>query len=97
MYNLKLLGLCRRAGKLSPGHDAAKESIRRNKAKLVIIASDASDRLRDEILNLADGIPVIAAAETTEELSLLTGRKAAVMTVDDENFAKGIIVKQQED
>ena len=98
MYSLNLLGLCRRAGKLSAGHDAVKISLRKKNAKLVIIAADASDRLRDEIERLADGVPVLSVSETIDELSLLTGRKAAVMTVDDENFANGITKdKQQED
>ncbi|HHU84452.1 MAG TPA: 50S ribosomal protein L7 [Clostridiales bacterium] len=91
MNDLNMLGLCRRAGKLSPGHDAVKMSIRSGRAKLILITSDASDRLKKEISNLAGDIKIIFLQENIEELSLFIGRKAAVLSVDDENFAKGII------
>ena len=91
MQNINLLGMCRRAGKLSPGHDASKDAIRRKRARLILIASDASDRLKDEIKSLAGNIPLIELEGDTDEISLVIGRRAAVMTVDDDNFAKGII------
>ena len=39
---LSLLGLARRAGKLSLGNDAAVESLRKGQARLVLLASDLS-------------------------------------------------------
>ena len=57
------LGLSRRAGKLSCGHDAVIESIVKDKAELIILSSDASERLKNEIKHAASygnrNIPVI--------------------------------------
>ena len=47
------IGICRKAGKLCCGHDAVKESVVKNRAVLVFFSSDASERLKDEMKNLA--------------------------------------------
>ena len=44
---LSLLGLCRKAGKLSLGHDACKASLNAGAASLCVICTDASERLKD--------------------------------------------------
>ena len=71
------LGLSRRAGKLSCGHDAVIESIVKDKAELIILSSDASERLKNEIKHAASygnrNIPVI-------------GKKSAVLSVTDKSF-----------
>ena len=41
-----LLGLARRAGKISFGTESSIDTIERRKAKLVIIANDSSDRTK---------------------------------------------------
>ena len=46
---LSLLGMARRCGKISLGHDAVISSVVKNKAKLVILSSEASERLQREI------------------------------------------------
>ena len=50
---LSLLGLARRAGRVSLGHDAAIGSVVKNKAKLCVLSSDASERLKNEFLHAA--------------------------------------------
>lgn len=96
MYDkvLSLLGIARRAGKLSTGHDAAVSSIVKDSAKLRIVSSDASQRLKREISHSCTfgnkDIPVILADFTGADLSAAIGIKAAVITVDDEGFAKRI-------
>ena len=44
-----LIGLCRAAGGVACGTDAALQEIRRGRAKFVLIASDASDRTRKQL------------------------------------------------
>ncbi len=92
---LSLLGMCRRAGRLSCGHDAAIGSIRSKTAKLCLLSSDSSERLRKEIEREAtfDGrdIPVRLLLSTTEEIGHATSLKSAVVTVNDEGFAKAIL------
>ena len=87
-----LLGLSRRAGKLSPGHDAAVSSIKKRKAFLAITCNDCSQRLKDEIKDECnfDGrnIPYRDAPFTMEELNVALGIRAGVIAIDDKNLAK---------
>lgn len=92
---LSLLGMCRRAGRLSCGHDAAIGSVRSKSAKLCLLSSDASQRLRNEIEREADfegrSIPVRHLLSTMDEIGKATGLKSAVVTVNDEGFAKSML------
>lgn len=92
---LSLLGMCRRAGKLSCGHDAAVGSVRSKSAKLCLLSSDASQRLIKEIEREASfegrEIPVRALYSGMEEIGRVTGLKSAVVTVNDEGFAKTML------
>ncbi|MBR2079382.1 MAG: ribosomal L7Ae/L30e/S12e/Gadd45 family protein [Clostridia bacterium] len=98
---LNLLGMARRGGKLSLGHDAAISSIVKNKAKLCIISSEASERLKKEMSHACSfedkNIPVLITKYETLELSKAIGSKAAVITVDDEGFAKTLQIRYNED
>ncbi len=89
---LSLLGMARRSGKLSTGHDAVISSVVKSKARLVILSSEGSDRLKNEISHACSyggkNIPVLFTDYTTGELSKAIGIKAAVISLDDEGFAK---------
>ncbi len=92
---LSMLGMARRAGRLSMGHDMAEKSIKGRKAKLLLFATDMSDRLVREFEMLTDeympNLPSIRLDDSIDELHFALGYKAGVITVDDENFAKRII------
>ena len=92
---LSLLGMCRRAGRLSCGHDAAIGSVRSKSAKLCLLSSDSSQRLRKEIEREASfegrDIPVKLMLSTMEEIGTATGLKSAVVSVNDEGFAKTML------
>ena len=92
---LSLLGLARRAGKLAPGHDAAIESIVKNKASLCVLCLDASERLKREMKHACcydnKNIPVVEADFEAKELSSAIGTKAAVVAVNDEGFSKKLL------
>jgi len=45
-----LIGLARRAGKISFGTESSEDTIKKGKAKLVVIAEDSSDRTKMRIL-----------------------------------------------
>lgn len=91
---LSLLGIARRAGKLSLGHDAAIDAIVKNKAKLCIVCSDGSQRLKNEMSHACEygnkNIMFMQSEFTIQQLSQAVGSKAAVLTVNDEGFAKAI-------
>ena len=90
-----MLGLCRRAGKISPGHDAAFESIAKNKASACFLCADASDRLKDEFKRTTafDGrdIPCIEIGYEKNEIYYAAKIRAAVFTVDDAGFAQKLM------
>lgn len=92
---LSMLGMARRAGKLSMGHDMAEKSIKAHKAKMVLVCSDVSKRLVSEfqrtLENFRLDIPLIVADITINEIHFAVGYKAGVMTVDDVNFSDRII------
>lgn len=92
---LSFFGLARRAGRLAPGHDAAIESIVKNKAKLCVLCLDASERLEREIRHACSyggkNIPVIKSGFSAGELSKAIGTKAAVVSVNDEGFSKKLL------
>lgn len=92
---LSLLGLCRKAGKLSLGHDACKAALNAGSASLCVICSDASQRLNDEITALAEnaGVRIFDVSYSMMDIKNATAFKAAVFTVDDEGFSKTLIRK----
>lgn len=91
---LSMLGLARRAGKLSMGHDMAEQAILKKKAKLLLFCSDVSPRLIKEFEKTLEkhsiNITVIKTDFTLNEIHFGIGYKAGVLTVDDENFSKRI-------
>jgi len=87
---ISMLGLARRAGKLSMGHDMALGAVKERKAKMVIFSSDISPRLVAEFERAAQGIPCRAIDETMDEIHSCLGYRAGVLTVDDSNFSRRI-------
>ncbi|HOO25639.1 MAG TPA: ribosomal L7Ae/L30e/S12e/Gadd45 family protein [Clostridiales bacterium] len=96
---LLLLGLCRRAGRLSMGHDACLESIKDGQAKLCLLTADSSDRLKNEFAREIDfykkDIPLICSSFSFDDIKKATGRPAGVLTINDEGFA-GSFLKLEE-
>ena len=90
---LNLLGLARRAGRLSFGHDAVTDSIKSKASQLVLLSADASERLKNEMITLCEkfSADVLVTDCSMEDLGLATGMKRiAVLSVNDIGFAKSI-------
>lgn len=89
---LSLLGIARRASMASFGHDASLESVLRRRAKLVLIAKDASLRLEREFQRAAGStdIQVITLPYLMAEIAAATGMRAGVLTINDMGFANKI-------
>ena len=77
---LSLLGMARRAGRLSCGHDAAVEAIVKNRACLCAMSMLTRGQLKVNMEVLGSEAPMAA-------LSKAIGTKAAVITVNDPGFA----------
>ena len=93
---LGLLGLARRAGKLEIGDEAVKGSCGRNLAKLLLIASDASERTRATFESIAEGseLPCVTVSETREEIGNALGKRpSAIVAVCDSGFSAAIVKK----
>ncbi len=95
---MSLLGLARRAGKLSMGHDTALEAVRKRKAKLIVFASDISQRTVSDFEYENSNVPAVRIEETIAEIHFALGYKAGVLAVNDENFANRIteLIYQEE-
>jgi len=74
--NLQILGLAKKAGLLSIGEESAGAAARSGQAKLVISASDASERsVRNARINAEAGFAAYTAVPYTKfELGNVTGR-----------------------
>lgn len=91
---LSMLGLARRAGKLSMGHDMAEKALISGKAKLLVFAADSSERIYNEFGHLISKKNIKVKVQkpdiTMNEIHFACGYKAGVITVDDMNFADRI-------
>ncbi len=87
---LSNLGLARRAGKLAIGTEAVRDAVKSGRAEFVLIACDASDNTKKEILDSARFYKKEAVLTdfTMSELSSSLGKKGAVssVAVTDINF-----------
>ena len=89
---LGLIGLAMKAGKICFGADSVEEEIKKRKVKLLIIATDASERTKNKFVQLAEKyeIPVITY-EVIENLSKAIGKSnKAILGIKDINFAESI-------
>ena len=91
---LGMLGLAKRAGKVSTGTFICEKMIKSNTARLVILAEDASENTEKAIKNACDyyGTKLIKCSNKAD-LGHFSGAKAdrAVVCVNDNNFAKAIL------
>lgn len=91
--NEKLFGLltvCRRAGRMTIGFDACKESMEKGKARLVILASDISPKSEKEVRFFGGkyGVTVIKTAASRSDFAEGLGKEAVVYAICDDGFAK---------
>lgn len=89
---LNLLGLCKRSGNLSLGYDATIESITKKKAKLCLIASDASDRVKDRMKKNCENMKTAVFVTDFEikDFESSIGKSVAVFSVNEKGFAEKI-------
>lgn len=87
--NISFLGIITKAGKVVSGDESVLDTIRSGKAKLVLVASDASDNTIKKYTDKCSYYRVdIKVVSTKEELGMLTGTSIrAVVAIVDENMA----------
>ena len=84
------LGLCRKAGKLICGFDAAVEAMENGEGYLLLTASEISPKTEKEIIYKAKSanfcvykLPYIMA-----DMELLSKKRVGIFAITDENLAK---------
>ena len=91
------IGLCRKAGKLSCGHDAVKETVIKSTAQLVFLAEDASERLFREMSHACSyngkNIPIIRTKYKMADFAAGIGKGSGVFSVTDTGFATKLNLK----
>jgi ribosomal protein L7Ae-like RNA K-turn-binding protein len=82
------LGLCRKAGALAIGFDAAVTAMKHGKAVGILTASDASEKTLKEVQFHAEkyNTRVISLSATREEIGNIIKISAAVIAVTDKNL-----------
>ncbi|WP_078806394.1 YlxQ-related RNA-binding protein [Pilibacter termitis] len=89
---LNLLGLAQRSRNLVTGEELVLEEIRRQKAKLVFIANDASENTKKKITDKSKTYEVnYNLFFSHQELSNAIGASRKVIAVTDKGFAKRMI------
>lgn len=94
---LGFISLCRRAGRLTTGMDAAVEKAEKGEAHLLLLAQDLSTRSAARLRQKLPDIPVISLPCTMQTLSRYTGKNTGILAVCDENFAGGIRAMMSDD
>lgn len=92
---MKMIGLAVKARKASTGTAICIEELKRNRIKLLFIASDCSENTREKVFSaIADKNIETSKVFTKEQLGSIIGKEEiSVVGIKDFNFAKGIIDK----
>lgn len=87
---LSLLGIARKAGRLSLGNDPAVEAMKSGQTHLVLVASDLSQRTLKGIYHTAEEelIDVLKMDTTMDEIGVALGKRTGIIAVNDAGFAK---------
>ncbi|WML39095.1 YlxQ family RNA-binding protein [Neobacillus sp. OS1-2] len=90
---MSLLGLANRARKIISGEELAVKEIRNGKAKLVLLAADASDNTTKKISDKCNSYQVpLKRVEDRYLLGQAIGKEArVVVAVLDDGFAKKLV------
>ena len=86
---LGMLGLAKRAGKVQTGEDICSKAVKSGVSKLIIVACDASDNTKKSITDSCKFYKTkfVEAGSKAE----LGADSRAVVSVNDDNFAKAIL------
>jgi len=90
---LHLLGIARRAGRLTLGNDAVIEALRKGHTRLIVFAGDLSPRTSGGVGFAAkeEGVATVQIKATMDEISMALGKRTGVVAVNDPGFAKKLL------
>ena len=89
---MSLLGLARRANRLSLGFDSVCDSVRKGEAQIVLTTSDFSEGSLKKLMRCTEGCGTehIAIPYDGDRLNAALGKAVRVISVNDGGFAKKI-------
>ncbi len=86
---LSLLGLMRRAGKLSLGFDAAAESAESGKSCLILTTADISPKTLKELnYKINQKVSILTIDCSQDDLGKAIGKSVKIVSINDEGFAQ---------
>ena len=90
---VSLLGLAYRARKVVSGEETVLQTIRKQKAKAVLLAGDASERTRKTITDKCRfyRVPLLIVTDRTTLGSAIGKRERVVAAVTDQGFGEKLI------
>lgn len=91
---LPTLGLARRANLLAIGTEKVTDALKTGKARLVVIASDISEKSEKELRYLANNkVEILRISADLSTLSAAIGIRAGILAVTDSGLAGSICRK----
>jgi ribosomal protein L7Ae-like RNA K-turn-binding protein len=90
---LSMLGLCRKAGKLTLGFDSTAEAIRGGQARLILLTRDISQRSGEKIAAAAEHKKMIAEKTplTMEDIAGRFGKASGIIGITDKGLADAVL------
>ena len=86
---LNLLGIARRAGKITMGMDPVKSSIAKGETRVVLLARDFSSRSASGIESVCEE-ECLHLGQSMDEIGMAIGKRVGVISVNDAGFAKKV-------
>ncbi len=92
---LGMLGLAKRAGKVQTGEFLCDKAIKNGQSRLIIIASDISDKSKKAVCDACNyyGVDLIQYATAAELGNITGGGQKMVVSVNDDNFKNAVLSK----
>ena len=92
---LGMIGLAKRAGKITSGEFLCEKAIKSGQSRLIIIAEDISENAKKAILNACRhyGVEYIEFSSSSELGKAIGSDSRMVISVNDDNFKNAILSK----
>jgi len=89
---MALIGLAQKAGKVASGEFSSEKAVKEGKAKLVIVAEDASDNTKKKFNNMCTyyEVPYFLLGDKIQLGNAIGKEFRASLAIVDENLAKAI-------
>lgn len=90
---LNLLGMARKANRLTLGYDKSLEAVHKGTAKLVFVANNLSGKTKKGLCFAAEDkkISVITVPYSIFEITNAVGSKTGIVAITDAGFAKSFL------